>query len=325
MPTPTATLEPTPTPLAPGLESYVDERLGFTFSYPIDWTITTSDPTFIQANTGFGGLFLVISEFTGPTTLESELVQLVSEVSGFRDYQEIFTERIDGEIPRYIFSAQWSGEVSAVRGDFLVTVGGARTFVVAAIARDEVFEGNQAEYAQVFDSFKITLRPAADVIDNGAGTERILNAIGERTALIRGLVAPAALERSTRTREEFVVDSAEELLDEDTVSELERLKELCVVLDLCEESDDLSKSLLAMLGQGVLGFYKSGEQSLTVVTDGESLDSLAWLTYAHEYTHALQDQQFGLSALVVCLPNGFTIRQRSTWPPGLPPLPMGED
>ena len=29
--------------------------------------------------------------------------------------------------------------------------------------------------------------------------------------------------------------------------------------------------------------------------------------------------------LVVCLPNGFTIRQRSTWPPGLPPLPMGED
>ena len=29
--------------------------------------------------------------------------------------------------------------------------------------------------------------------------------------------------------------------------------------------------------------------------------------------------------LVVCLPNEFTIRQRSTWPPGLPPLPMGED
>ena len=29
--------------------------------------------------------------------------------------------------------------------------------------------------------------------------------------------------------------------------------------------------------------------------------------------------------LVVCLPNGFTIRQRSTWPPGLPPLPMGEE
>ena len=32
-----------------------------------------------------------------------------------------------------------------------------------------------------------------------------------------------------------------------------------------------------------------------------------------------------MSFLVVCLPNGFTIRQRSTWPPGLPPLPMGED
>ena len=32
-----------------------------------------------------------------------------------------------------------------------------------------------------------------------------------------------------------------------------------------------------------------------------------------------------LEQLVVCLPNGFTIRQRSTWPPGLPPLPMGED
>ena len=38
-----------------------------------------------------------------------------------------------------------------------------------------------------------------------------------------------------------------------------------------------------------------------------------------------RDQKSMRESLVVCLPNGFTIRQRSTWPPGLPPLPMGED
>ena len=43
------------------------------------------------------------------------------------------------------------------------------------------------------------------------------------------------------------------------------------------------------------------------------------------YTTLSTAVAFASLALVVCLPNGFTIRQRSTWPPGLPPLPMGED
>ena len=54
---------------------------------------------------------------------------------------------------------------------------------------------------------------------------------------------------------------------------------------------------LTLLGRGVLGYYKPGDGSLTVVSDGGEADPLAWSTYAHEFTHALQDQAFDLSSL----------------------------
>ena len=78
---------------------------------------------------------------------------------------------------------------------------------------------------------------------------------------------------------------------------LEQLKDLCVVLDLCSKADDLLQADLDLFGEGVPGYYKLGEKSLTVVTDREQADPLSWLTYAHEYAHALQDQQFDLSAI----------------------------
>jgi hypothetical protein len=46
----------------------------------------------------------------------------------------------------------------------------------------------------------------------------------------------------------------------------------------------------------VLGFYDDVEQRMVVVSDA-GLDVEARITYAHEYTHALQDAAFGLDTL----------------------------
>ena len=46
----------------------------------------------------------------------------------------------------------------------------------------------------------------------------------------------------------------------------------------------------------VLGFYDDDEKRMVVVTD-EGLNGLAKFTYAHEYTHALQDAAFGIASL----------------------------
>ena len=56
--------------------------------------------------------------------------------------------------------------------------------------------------------------------------------------------------------------------------------------------------------------------------DITGVDNIQW---GSDYPHLESTWPRSREILVVCLPNGFTIRQRSTWPPGLPPLPMGED
>ncbi len=220
----------------------------------------------------------------------------MAEVSQFQDLQEISRDLIEGEYPRYLLSLEWSGQLSPVRGEFVVAVGGSRTFVVWAIATQAVFDQFDDEFRKVLDSFKITLPLPEGDIDPGGSVDDILDVIDEKVVRIRELPPPATLSRSLLTRERFAAEEAGSIDNEDR-REVDRLKGLCVIMDLCAETDDLVQQLLDLLGQGVLGFYEPDDKSLTVVTEGETLKPLEWLTYAHEYAHALQDVQFDLQGL----------------------------
>lgn len=55
--------------------------------------------------------------------------------------------------------------------------------------------------------------------------------------------------------------------------------------------EDVAELQLRLLGDQVLGFYDTVAERMVVVTDA-GLDPAAKLTYAHEYTHALQDAAF---------------------------------
>lgn len=55
--------------------------------------------------------------------------------------------------------------------------------------------------------------------------------------------------------------------------------------------EDVAELQLRLLGDQVLGFYDTVAERMVVVTDA-GLDASAKLTYAHEYTHALQDAAF---------------------------------
>jgi hypothetical protein len=67
-------------------------------------------------------------------------------------------------------------------------------------------------------------------------------------------------------------------------------------MGLLEADQDIGELQLRLLEQQVLGFYDDDEQRMVVVTD-RGLDGEAKITYAHEYTHALQDAAFGLASL----------------------------
>ncbi len=67
-------------------------------------------------------------------------------------------------------------------------------------------------------------------------------------------------------------------------------------LGLLEEGQDYAELQLELLSAQVIGFYDDVEKRMVVVSDA-GVDALAKITYAHEYTHALQDAEFGLDAL----------------------------
>lgn len=67
-------------------------------------------------------------------------------------------------------------------------------------------------------------------------------------------------------------------------------------LGLLEADQDVAELQLALLSDQVIGFYDDTERRMVVVSESGA-DATARITYAHEYTHALQDAAFGLDAL----------------------------
>jgi hypothetical protein len=119
--------------------------------------------------------------------------------------------------------------------------------------------------------------------------------IEEQVIEIRGLPAvdldPELLTRAA-FQEELLASFEEDYPPDEVAQDNASLR----ALGLLGPDQDIAELQLQLLGDQVLGFYDDEDQRMVVVTD-EGLDALARFTYAHEYTHALQDAAFDLSSL----------------------------
>lgn len=100
------------------------------------------------------------------------------------------------------------------------------------------------------------------------------------------LIGRAALEDELRAS--FDADYPQERRDADNVT--------LRALGLLDEDQDVAELQLQLLSDQVIGFYDDTERRMVVVSD-TGADATARITYAHEYTHALQDGAFGLDSL----------------------------
>jgi hypothetical protein len=129
-----------------------------------------------------------------------------------------------------------------------------------------------------------------------AALVRTLREIEEQVVAIRGLEPADIGDPDIITRAELA-DELQALFDADyPPEERERDNHVLRALGLLRADEDVAALQLELLGEQVLGFYDDVERRMVVVTDS-GLDAEAKLTYAHEYTHALQDAAFGLDSL----------------------------
>jgi len=129
-----------------------------------------------------------------------------------------------------------------------------------------------------------------------AEAQAILAEIEEQVVAIRGLdaadIGPAEIISRTELAEEL-----QQLFDEQyPPEERERDNISLRALGLLDPDQDVAELQLELLGDQVLGFYDDVEKRMVVVSD-TGVDVEARITYAHEYTHALQDEAFGLDSL----------------------------
>jgi hypothetical protein len=121
--------------------------------------------------------------------------------------------------------------------------------------------------------------------------------IEDQVIAIRGLQPKAPVEPKVLDDagiKKLVADSFEKENPKDVVAANERLLK---AFDLLPEDASLSKLYVDLLGSQVAGLYRPTDKTLYVVSRSGGLGPAEKTTFAHEFTHALQDQNFDLGAL----------------------------
>ena len=121
--------------------------------------------------------------------------------------------------------------------------------------------------------------------------------IEEQVIGIRGLQPTAAVEPKVLDDagiKKYVADSFAKDNPTDVIDANERLLK---AFDLLPEDASLSKLYVDLLGSQVAGLYSPDDKSLYVVSRSGNLGPAEKTTFAHEFTHALQDQNFDLGTL----------------------------
>ncbi len=114
----------------------------------------------------------------------------------------------------------------------------------------------------------------------------------ELRELPRPEIPPAELMSRDALYDELVALFAEDYPEEEQFADNVTLR----AMGLLEEGQDIAEIELELLSLGVLGFYDDEDKRIAVVTD-VGLDAEARTTYAHEYTHAMQDAAFQIATL----------------------------
>jgi hypothetical protein len=117
--------------------------------------------------------------------------------------------------------------------------------------------------------------------------------IGEAVGKLRGLTAhdPVNFKQITPGELDAQLRQTDKAGDSTTVAHDQALLRL---LGLIDPKADLAAIEHDLTNEQVLGYYDTASKVFYLIT-GKSPGAVERMTYAHEYTHALQDQNFGLA------------------------------
>lgn len=134
--------------------------------------------------------------------------------------------------------------------------------------------------------------PTADPVDLLSDEEK-MDLIQEQVSEIRGLNLFHDLDREMMSTSELEYQVSNEFFKDYSEEDAKQDVRLLSVLGLLEPDFDLLRFYKELYSEQVAGYYDSETKEMKVIADG-GFRGLERMTYAHEFTHALQDQNYDL-------------------------------
>lgn len=146
-----------------------------------------------------------------------------------------------------------------------------------------------------------SVAPPSTVPASPAATEDAAAAyaiIRGQVEAIRGLGPTADVEPVTIDEDQLLENLEAEIDADQSPEDMALSEDLLSTLGLIPEGSSIRELTLDLLAGQVVGYYSPDRDELFVVSrTGQALGPVERVTYAHEFTHQLQDQNFDLGSL----------------------------
>jgi hypothetical protein len=120
-----------------------------------------------------------------------------------------------------------------------------------------------------------------------------MDQIQQQVSAIRGLQLKTSLKRSLMSTSALKDAVVNEFFKDYTAEDAKHDVEVLSAAGLLKPDFNLTQFYKDLYSEQVAGYYDSKTKEMNVITD-EGFGGLARMTYAHEFTHALQDQNYDL-------------------------------
>jgi hypothetical protein len=140
--------------------------------------------------------------------------------------------------------------------------------------------------------------PADTLVPDG-DLAALFRQIEDQVLEMRGLPVRERLEPTILSEAEAREAIREHFEKDNPPAEVEISEEILQALNLLPADASLADLYIELLGSQVAGYYDPETEELVVVSREDRFGAMEKVTYAHEFTHALQDQNFDLEEITI--------------------------
>ncbi|MES2209231.1 MAG: hypothetical protein V4515_03485 [Chloroflexota bacterium] len=139
--------------------------------------------------------------------------------------------------------------------------------------------------------------PSPGSVTLAPDAKAIYQTIARQVSTIRQLEAPDRVEPVVIDGPTLLRNLQAEFNDANPAEEIAKSERLLRIMGLLGADISLAQAYLDLQGSQVIGYYDPKVKELFIVSRDGALGAIEEVTYAHEFTHELQDRRFNLDSL----------------------------